>query len=78
MKTIAIIPARGGSKRIQKKNIKNFAGHPIIYFPITTALKSGLFDFVFVSTNTAFDLQELKKIMARINNPFFIIFFVFL
>jgi hypothetical protein len=33
---------------------------------------------VFVSTNTAFDLQELKKIRARINNPFFIIFFGFL
>jgi pseudaminic acid cytidylyltransferase len=51
MKTIAIIPARGGSKRIPKKNIKNFAGHPVIYFPIATALKSGLFDFVYVSTD---------------------------
>jgi pseudaminic acid cytidylyltransferase len=48
---IAIIPARGGSKRIPGKNIKPFAGKPIIYYPITTAVASGLFDSVVVSTD---------------------------
>ena len=48
---IAIIPARGGSKRIPRKNIKFFAGKPIIARAIATALKSKLFDKVFVSTD---------------------------
>jgi len=48
---IAIIPARGGSKRIPRKNIKLFAGKPIIYYPIKTALASDLFDSVVVSTD---------------------------
>jgi pseudaminic acid cytidylyltransferase len=48
---VAIIPARGGSKRIPKKNIKDFLGKPIIAYSIETALNSGLFDEVFVSTD---------------------------
>jgi len=48
--TIAIIPARGGSKRIPKKNIRPFLGKPIIAYSIEAALKSGLFDDVIVST----------------------------
>lgn len=48
---IAIIPARGGSKRIPKKNIKNFFGHPIISYSIKSALESKLFDEVMVSTD---------------------------
>ncbi len=48
---IAIIPARGGSKRIPRKNIKKFLGKPIIAYSIETALKSELFDEVFVSTD---------------------------
>ena len=44
MKTVAIIPARGGSKRIPGKNIKDFLGKPIIAYVIETALKSGIFD----------------------------------
>ena len=48
---IAIIPARGGSKRIPRKNIKFFAGKPIIAWAIEIALKSKLFDKVFVSTD---------------------------
>jgi pseudaminic acid cytidylyltransferase len=48
---IAIIPARGGSKRIPRKNIKNFHGKPIIAYSIENALKSRLFDEVFVSTD---------------------------
>ena len=48
---IAIIPARGGSKRIPKKNIKSFLGKPIISYSIDTAIKSGLFGKVIVSTD---------------------------
>jgi len=50
MQIYAIIPARGGSKRIPRKNIKNFLGKPIIQYSIEVALKSGLFDEVMVST----------------------------
>ncbi|MEQ8822819.1 MAG: pseudaminic acid cytidylyltransferase [Filomicrobium sp.] len=49
---MAIIPARGGSKRIPKKNIKPFAGKPIIAYSIEVAQKSGLFDRVIVSTDS--------------------------
>ena len=48
---IAIIPARGGSKRIPRKNIRLFAGRPIIEWPISVALESGLFDQIIVSTD---------------------------
>lgn len=48
---VAIIPARGGSKRIQHKNIKEFLGKPIIAYSIEAALKSNLFQEVMVSTD---------------------------
>lgn len=48
---VAIIPARGGSKRIPRKNIKAFCGKPIIAYSIETAQKSGLFDKIIVSTD---------------------------
>lgn len=51
MKSIAIIPARGGSKRIIKKNTKLFFGKPIIAYSIETALKSQIYDEVMVSTD---------------------------
>lgn len=51
MSKIAIIPARGGSKRIPRKNIRSFCGRPIIYYSIKAALESGLFDTVMVSTD---------------------------
>ena len=51
MSNIAIITARGGSKRIPKKNIKNFCGKPIILYTIEAALTSGCFDEVMVSTD---------------------------
>ncbi|WP_300665440.1 pseudaminic acid cytidylyltransferase [Fluviicola sp.] len=51
MAKLAIIPARGGSKRIPRKNIKDFLGKPIIAYAIETALKSNLFDLVMVSTD---------------------------
>ena len=60
MSSIAIIPARGGSKRIPKKNIKDFLGKPIIAYSIDAALNCGLFDDVMVST----DSEEIA-IIAR-------------
>ena len=61
MKKIAIIPARGGSKRIPRKNIKHFLGKPIIAYSIETAINSGLFDEVMVST----DDDEIAKIALK-------------
>ena len=57
-KAIAIITARGGSKRIPGKNIKNFCSKPIIAYSIEAALKSGLFSEVMVST----DSQKIAQI----------------
>ena len=50
MSALAIITARGGSKRIPRKNIRPFAGRPILLYSIEAALSSGLFDEVMVST----------------------------
>ena len=55
---VCIIPARGNSKRISKKNIKNFCGKPIIEWSISEAIKSKCFDKIIVST----DNQEISKI----------------
>jgi pseudaminic acid cytidylyltransferase len=52
MNNVCIIPARGGSKRIPKKNIRDFLGKPIIAYSIETALNCGLFDEVMVSTDS--------------------------
>lgn len=51
MKNLCIIPARGGSKRIPRKNIKLFMGKPIMAYSIEAALESGIFDEVMVSTD---------------------------
>ena len=51
MKILAIIPARGGSKRIERKNVRDFAGRPIISYSIRAALAAGCFDEVMVSTD---------------------------
>src|SRR5580704_4424133 len=48
---VAVIPARGGSKRIPRKNIRSFQGKPIIGYSIECALRSGLFGRVIVSTD---------------------------
>lgn len=61
MKPIAIITARGGSKRIPKKNIKDFLGKPIIAYSIETALESKIFDEVMVST----DSEEIANIARK-------------
>lgn len=50
MSNVCIIPARGGSKRIVKKNIKKFHGKPIIDYPIEAATQSNMFDEIIVST----------------------------
>ena len=55
---IAIIPARGGSKRIPRKNVRAFAGKPIIAYSIEAAQHSGLFDNVIVST----DDEEIAQV----------------
>lgn len=67
-KSIAIITARGGSKRIPKKNIKEFCGKPIIAYSIEAALESGVFDEVMVST----DSEEIADIARKYgaNVPF--------
>jgi pseudaminic acid cytidylyltransferase len=58
MNVVAIVPARGGSKRITKKNIKLFAGKPIIAYPIQTAKDTELFSRIIVST----DDQEIAEV----------------
>ena len=58
MSRVAIITARGGSKRIPKKNIKEFCGKPIIAYSIEAALNSNVFDEVMVST----DSEEIMKV----------------
>ena len=61
MSCLAIITARGGSKRIPKKNIKEFCGKPIIAYSIEAALTSGIFDEVMVST----DSEEIADIAIK-------------
>ncbi len=69
MKNIAIITARGGSKRIPRKNIKEFCGRPIISYSIEAAKKSEIFDKVMVSTDDA-EIAEISiKYGAEV--PFF-------
>lgn len=57
---IAVIPARGGSKRIPRKNIKGFCGKPMIAWSIEAAKASGLFDRIIVSTDDA-EIAEVAK-----------------
>lgn len=66
MSNIAIIPARGGSKRIPKKNIKSFCGKPIIVYSIEVALASNLFDEVMVSTEDEEIAEISRKFGAKV------------
>lgn len=66
MANLAIIPARGGSKRIKKKNIKLFLGKPIILYPIEAALRSELFDDVIVSTDDIEIADIVKNSGAKV------------
>lgn len=65
-KAVAIIPARGGSKRIPRKNIKDFFGKPLIAYSIDVALKSKLFDKVIVSTDDDEIAQISKEYGAEV------------
>ena len=69
MNNIAIITARGGSKRIPKKNIREFCGRPIIEYSIRAALESKLFDEVMVSTDNE-EIAEISK-QCGASVPFF-------
>ena len=69
MKSVAIITARGGSKRIPRKNIKPFAGRPILEYSIEAALHADMFHEVMVSTDDEEIAQVAKKAGARV--PFF-------
>ncbi|MGD9719338.1 MAG: pseudaminic acid cytidylyltransferase, partial [Sulfurimonadaceae bacterium] len=66
MNAIAIIPARGGSKRIPRKNIKLFHGKPLIAYSIEAALASGLFSEVVVSTDDAEITQIAREYGASV------------
>ena len=66
MKNLCIIPARGGSKRIPRKNIKEFLGKPIIAYSIETALETGLFDDVMVSTDDMEIAEVSQKYGAKV------------
>ncbi len=69
MKKVAIITARGGSKRIPRKNIKEFCGKPILAYSIHAALESGVFDTVMVSTDDEEIAEIAKKYGAEV--PFY-------
>ena len=58
---LCIIPARGGSKRIPRKNIRPFHGRPILEWSVSAALQTGIFDRVMVST----DDEEIAEIARR-------------
>ncbi len=66
---LAIIPARGGSKRIPKKNIKLFLGKPVIAYSIELARRSGIFNEIMVSTDDQEIAERAKKYGAAV--PFF-------
>lgn len=60
MRNLAVITARGGSKRIPRKNIKDFCGKPILSYSIEAAIDAGIFDTVMVSTDD-YEIAELAK-----------------
>lgn len=68
-RNLAIITARGGSKRIPRKNIKEFCGKPILHYSIQAALDAGIFDEVMVSTDDE-EIAEIAK-AAGAKVPFF-------
>lgn len=66
MNVIAIIPARGGSKRIPMKNIRDFKGKPVIHYSIRSAISSNIFDKIIVSTDSDKIANISKKLGADI------------
>jgi N-acylneuraminate cytidylyltransferase len=69
MKMLAVITARGGSKRIPRKNIKEFCGKPILAYSIEAALGAGIFDTVMVSTEDEEIAEIARQYGAEV--PFF-------
>jgi pseudaminic acid cytidylyltransferase len=63
MRSVAIITARGGSKRIPRKNLRPFLGKPIIAYSIAAAIESGLFDEVMVSTDDA-EIADVSRALG--------------
>lgn len=66
MKRIAIITARGGSKRIPGKNIKEFCGKPILAYSIEAAVNAGIFDTVMVSTDSEVIAETARRFGAKV------------
>ena len=62
MSLLAVIPARGGSKRIPQKNIRPFCGRPMISYPLEAVRQSGLFDVIHVSTEDAAIRDTVSKL----------------
>ena len=62
---IAIIPARGGSKRIPRKNIRDFCGRPMIAHILHAARVSGLFDVIHVSTES----EDIREVVEKLGFP---------
>lgn len=65
-RTLCVIPARGGSKRIPRKNVKDFLGKPLIAYSIEAALNSGVFERVIVSTDDAEIADVAVKFGAQV------------
>ena len=61
MKNLAVIPARGGSKRLPGKNIRPFLGRPIILYTVSAAIESGLFEKIIVSSDDEEILETVKS-----------------
>lgn len=66
---IAVVPARGGSKRIPEKNIKLFRGEPIILRTLSTLRNSGLFDQIVISTDSE-KIAEVVSVFKEVNISF--------
>ena len=66
MKNLAIIPARGGSKRIPRKNVKPFLGKPMLAYSIEAAIATGLFDEVMVSTDDVEIAEVARQYGAKV------------
>jgi len=65
MKSICIIPARGGSKRIKNKNIINFNSKPMIFWSVKAAIKSKCFDKIVISTDSVKIIKIAKKLKVE-------------
>lgn len=66
LKVLVIIPARGGSKGLKRKNLSKVLGKPLIYYPIKSAIKSSVCDDIFVSTDDIEIAKQAKKFGASV------------